>query len=173
MSTPMDRHAGPPYDDRPRKKKRGCLPWVLGTLILLLVLVSCTAILSGGEDPAPTPAPQETTAPQTVGPPPETTTPTPEETEGEETITLSGTADGPGTVNWGTLEGSGNTDEFVGEWSIEVPADNTKTYTVYISPAYGGGATEVSCTITEDGKEPVTATGTGEYGSASCVQSMW
>lgn len=172
----MSRTATPTGQPR---KKRGCLPWIIGTIVLLLLFAGCAALAGGGEDPAPQQTtPVEDPTPQTVGPPPATeTTPAPEAPTSEAaegtTVTLEVTANGPASISWGELSGGTNTLDVTETWSTDVTAQDGDLYHLTVYPTFMSSTTEVTCNLYVDGELKDTATGTGENGSASCTQPMF
>lgn len=102
----------------------------------------------------------------------EETTATAEETTeapAAETLTLTATNTGKGTVSWG-IGGSMNTAEFEGEWTQQIElTDEFDMVTLTVQGDYMVDSNDLKCTITDANGEVVDeATGTGQAALASC-----
>lgn len=86
-----------------------------------------------------------------------------------ETLTLTATNTGKGTVSWG-IGGSMNTAEFEGEWTQQIElTDELDMVTLTVQGDYMVDSNELKCTITDANGEVVDeATGTGQAAMASC-----
>lgn len=102
-------------------------------------------------------AAEETTAEETT------------EAPAAETLTLTATNTGKGTVSWG-IGGSMNTAEFEGEWTQQIElTDEFDMVTLTVQGDYMVDSNELKCTITDANGEVVDeATGTGQAAMASC-----
>lgn len=86
-----------------------------------------------------------------------------------ETLTLTATNTGKGTVSWG-IGGSMNTAEFEGEWTQQIElTDEFDMVTLTVQGDYMVDSNDLKCTITDANGEVVDeATGTGQAALASC-----
>lgn len=86
-----------------------------------------------------------------------------------ETLTLTATNTGKGTVSWG-IGGSMNTAEFEGEWTQQIElTDEFDMVTLTVQGDYMVDSNDLKCTITDANGEVVDeATGTGQAAMASC-----
>lgn len=168
--------AGPPP-----KKKGGCLKIgaiIAGLIVLLLVLAgACSAMFAGGGED--TSSPGTTVEETTEGTAPQEQEPT-QEQEAEQPPVLrleaTSTSSGESSANWFDLDGSMNSENFVGTWTKEIPlTDTDDRYNFSITPnLMDTSAATVTCKLYIDDElvDEATATGDG-YASASCSQPLF
>lgn len=168
----------PGYYQQPPQKK-GKKKWVIGCLGLFVLAIvffgGCAALVSSGADtPAPAPSSSTSASAAEDSSQAEPSAVQTEEVSDAGTITLEATASTTGTVIWGNLDGSTNTEEFTGTWTKEItPKDSTEMYNVIVSGDFMDESSEVSCKLYVDGELKDEATGTGSAGSASCTQPIF
>ncbi|PWF88021.1 hypothetical protein CIK52_01610 [Kocuria rosea] len=163
-----------PYQGQPGQyqqppQKKGKKKWVIGCLgLIVLALVffgGCAALVSGGASETSTSSSNSDAEPSEVQT---------EDVENAGTVTFEATASTTGTVIWGNLDGSTNTEDFTGTWTKEVtPKESSELYNVTVTGDFMDDSSEVTCKLYVDGELKDEATGTGSAGSASCTQPMF
>ena len=117
----------PGYGQPPQKKSKK--KWVIGCLgligLAIVLFAGCGALLVGAEDATDTDTTPGTVSTGTSAPAEEEDETEPSAVQTEEvtdagTITLEATATTTGTVIWGDLDGSTNTEQFTGTWTKEI-----------------------------------------------------
>lgn len=165
----------PSYGQPPQKKSKK--KWYIGCGLLLLLgilalFAGCAALLAGAENVTETPA-TVSTAPATTGSEESSAVQT-EDVSGAGTVTFEATASTNGTVIWGDLDGSTNTEDFTGSWTKEVQLqDDSEIYNVTVTGDFMDDTSEVTCKLYVDGELVDEASGTGSAGSASCSQPIF
>jgi hypothetical protein len=176
-------HFIPAGQQQPPKKKGGCLKYLAiaaGLVVLLIILAAAcggggSSTNTGSELPENPPA----SAPAEQGTP--TPEPDPAPTEDAEstrtlTMTATSTSTGNSTVSWYDLDGSMNSKNFVGEWTMEIPLEDTAArYSMSVTPDFmDTTAATVTCSMSIDGETVDEATATGDsLASASCSQPLF
>lgn len=170
----------PGYGQPPQKK--GKKKWVIGCLGLIVLAIvlfaGCGALLVGAEDATDTDTTPGTVSTGTSAPAEEEDETEPSAVQTEEvtdagTVTLEATATTTGTVIWGDLDGSTNTEQFTGTWTKEIAPEDGALYHVTVTGDFMDENSEVTCQLSVDGELKEEATGTGSAGSASCTQPIF
>ena len=158
---------------QPKPKRHRFRKALVITAVILVLLIGCSALMSGGGDPAPTPAPEtsETTAPPTAAPEP---APTTQEQVGDIiTMTATSTSPGESTVSWYDADGSMNSEPFVGTWTKDIPIEPGELYNMTVTGDFMDPNPTVTCELSVNGEVKDTASGSGQIGSASCNQPIF
>ena len=183
MSTPVPPVPAAPA---PQPKKPFYKKWWFVVIVVIILLVAISEAISeamgDGSDSASTQSTPAATAPATsdaaqsdAGAAPAATPEETTEAPAEKTITLKATATGSGTVIWGDIDGSTNTESFSGSWEKTITGDDAKkTYTLMVSgDVMGDDSQQMTCEILVDGESKDDASATGTMGSASCTTPLW
>lgn len=167
----------PGYGQPPQKS--GKKKWAIGcgilTLLAILLFGGCAALGIGAatQAPAPTGESSDSTGAESATEEAEPSAVQTEDVTDAGTVTLEATASTNGTVIWGDLDGSTNTEQFTGTWTKEIAPKDGALYHVTVTGDFMDESSEVTCKLYVDGDLKEEATGTGSAGSASCTQPIF